>query len=96
MKFSNNPFDTKIILLYNNYVIQRDKGYKIMTRKQMKKLAKELYKCEQIHQSDSSSKEEKSQADNRIMQITNQIMALNDGINIMLEIDVMVQDLATK
>lgn len=67
-----------------------------MTRKQMKKLAKELYQCEQIHQNESSSKEEKSWAENRIMQITNQIMALNDGINILLEIDVMVQDLATQ
>ena len=66
-----------------------------MTRKQMKNLAKELYECEQIHQNESSSKEEKSRADNRIIQITNQIMALNDGINIMLEIDTMVQDLAT-
>lgn len=66
-----------------------------MTRKQMKKLAKKLYECEQIHQNESSSKEEKSRADNRIIQITNQIMALNDGINIMLEIDTMVQDLAT-
>lgn len=67
-----------------------------MTRKQMKKLAKELYQCEQIHQNESSSKEEKSRAENRIMQTTNQIMALNDGINILLEIDVMVQDLATQ
>lgn len=67
-----------------------------MTRKQMKKLAKKLYQCEQIHQNESSSKEEKSRAENRIMQITNQIMALNDGINILLEIDVMVQDLATQ
>lgn len=66
-----------------------------MTRKQMKKLAQELYECEQIHQNETSSKEEKSRADNRIMQITNQIMSLSDGINIMLEIDTMVQDLAT-
>ena len=66
-----------------------------MTRKQMKKLAQELYKCEQIRQNETSSKEEKSRADNRIMQITNQIMSLSDGINIMLEIDTMVQDLAT-
>lgn len=67
-----------------------------MTRKQMKKLAKELYECELIHQDDSSSKEEKARADSRVMQITNQIMALHDGINIMLEIDVMVQNLASK
>lgn len=67
-----------------------------MTRKQMKKLAQEIYNCELIHQNEESSKEEKSRADNRIMQITNQIMALKDGINVMLEIDTIVQDLAAK
>lgn len=67
-----------------------------MTRKQMKKLAKELYECECIHQNETSSKEEKARADNRIIQLTNQIMALHDGLNIMLEIDVMVQGLANQ
>lgn len=67
-----------------------------MTRKQMKKLAKELYECECIHQDETSSKEEKARADNRIIQLTNQIMALHDGLNIMLEIDVMVQGLANQ
>lgn len=67
-----------------------------MTRKQVKKLAKEIYDCEQIHNNASSSMEEKSRAENRIIQITNQIMALHDGINVMLEIDTMVQDLVTK
>lgn len=64
-----------------------------MTRKQMKKLAKEFYNSELIHQSETSSKEEKSQAEQRIMQLTNQIMALHDGINILLEIDLYVQEL---
>ncbi len=67
-----------------------------MTRKQMRKLAKEIYSCELVHQNENSSKEEKSRADARIMQLTNQIMALHDGINIMLEIDLMVQKLANK
>ena len=66
-----------------------------MTKKQMKKLAKEFYECEQIHQS-SSSKEEKARADKRIMQLTNLIMALPDGINVMLEIDTLVQQLANE
>lgn len=67
-----------------------------MTRKQMKKLAQEIYNCELIHSNESSSKEDKSRADSRIMQITGQIMALQDGINIMLEIDTLVQQLAAK
>lgn len=64
-----------------------------MTRKQIKKLAKEFYKCELVHQSETSSKEEKSQAERQIMQLTNQIMSLQDGINILLEIDLYIQDL---
>lgn len=67
-----------------------------MTRKQMKKLAKEIYDCECIHEDESSSREDKSRAENRIMQISNQVMALKDGINIMLEIDTIVQDLISK
>lgn len=67
-----------------------------MTNKQMKKLAKEIYECELIHADPSSSKEEKSRADDRIMQITNQIMMSKDGVNAMLEIDTLVQDLANK
>lgn len=67
-----------------------------MTRKQMKKLAKEMYDCELIHSSEISSAEEKSRAEKRIIQLINQIMALSDGINIMLEIDIMVQQMASK
>lgn len=62
----------------------------------MKKLAKEIYECELIHEDESSSKEEKSRAEDRIMQLSNQVMALHDGINIMLEIDLIVQDLLSK
>lgn len=56
----------------------------------MKKFAEEIYQCELIHQSEDASKEEKARAENRIMQLTNQIMALPDGINALLEIDVLV------
>ncbi len=61
-----------------------------MTRKQMKKFADEIYKCELIHQDENSSKEEKALAENRIMQLTNQIMVFPDGINALLEIDVLI------
>lgn len=67
-----------------------------MTQKQMKKLAKEIYNCELIYENESSSTEEKSRAEKRIMQITNQIMAMKDGINTLLEIDILVQELASK
>lgn len=61
-----------------------------MTRKQMKKFADEIYKCELIRQDENSSKEEKAHAEDRIMQLTNQIMALPDGINALLEIDALI------
>lgn len=61
-----------------------------MTRKQMKRFADEIYKCELIHQDENSSKEAKSRAETRIISLTNQIMALPDGINALLEIDAMI------
>lgn len=61
-----------------------------MTRKQMNKFAQEIYQCELTHQNENSSKEEKAQAENRIMQLTNQIMCLPDGFNVLMEIDAIV------
>jgi DNA-directed RNA polymerase beta' subunit len=62
----------------------------------MKKLAQEIYSCELVHENESSTKEEKARAESRIIQLTNQIMALHDGANIMLEIDNMIQGLVSK
>ena len=67
-----------------------------MTRKQMKKLAKQLYEQELIHQNPDSSKEEKNKAEDKIMQLTNYIMCLPDGFNIFCEIDIIIQDFITK
>lgn len=67
-----------------------------MTKKQTRKLAKEIYDNELIRQDPSSSKEEKSRAEARIMTLTNQIMALNNGMEVMLEVDEIIQGLAKK
>ena len=67
-----------------------------MTRKQMKKFADEIYNCELVHQNENSSKEDKAHAENRIIQLTNQIMALPDGVNALLEIDALVASKITK
>lgn len=61
-----------------------------MTRKQMKKFANEIYNCELIHQNENASKEDKAHAEDRIIQLTKQIMAFPDGINALLEIDALV------
>lgn len=61
-----------------------------MTHKQLRKIAREIFSCEKIRQDESSTKEEKTRAENRIIQITNQ---LQYNVEDMLEIDGMVQDL---
>lgn len=61
-----------------------------MTRKQMKKFANEIYNCELVHQNENASKEDKAHAEDRIIQLTKQIMAFPDGINALLEIDALV------
>lgn len=61
-----------------------------MTRKQIKKFANEIYNCELVHQNENASKEDKAHAEDRIIQLTKQIMAFPDGINALLEIDALV------
>ncbi len=67
-----------------------------MTRKQMKKIAKEIYNCELIRQNEFSTEEDKRKADNRVVEITGQIMTLQNGMNILLEIDALIQQLRNK
>lgn len=64
-----------------------------MTRKQMKKLADKLFKLEQIHQNPSASKEAKLDAEKQIIQITNMVACLPDGLNVMLQVDELTQNL---
>lgn len=61
-----------------------------MTKKQMKKLAKELAELELIHQT-SLDKEEVIRAENRIMNITNQISTEPNALLLMMQIDELVQ-----
>ena len=67
-----------------------------MTRKQMKKLAKELYDCERIHSDPNSSKEEKTLIEEKIMSLTNSILSEKNGMSLMLKIDTLVQELMLK
>lgn len=64
-----------------------------MTNKQLKKLARQIYQQELIHQDSSSSKEDKSQAEAEIMRLTNMIMSFPDGMDCIVQIDDMVQKL---
>lgn len=64
-----------------------------MTRKQMKKYAREVYQCEQVHRDENASEGAKKEADRRVMSLTRQIMTLKDGMQILLEIDSLVQNM---
>ena len=61
-----------------------------MTKKQMRKLAKEIIELEKIHRNKDSSPAAVRQAEERIVQITNMLMCLPGGMEAMLEIDEMV------
>ena len=62
-----------------------------MTKKQMRKIVKEIVELEKIHRNPESSSEAVSKAEKRIIQITNNLSCLPDGMNIMMEIDAMIQ-----
>lgn len=62
-----------------------------MTKKQKQKFAREIFKYEQIHQNPSSSKEDKSQAEQKIMSLTESIMSEKNGLDLLNEIDEIIQ-----
>lgn len=65
-----------------------------MTKKQMRKIAQEVYDLNLTHDSVESSDEEKIRAEKRIMSITNQIMCLPRGIEVLGEIDSIIQKIS--
>lgn len=62
-----------------------------MTLKQMTKHADNIVKWELIHRDPNSSDEEKQRAESNILQLSNMLMCLPHGIEIMGDIDVLVQ-----
>lgn len=67
-----------------------------MTKKQMRKIAQEVYDLNLIHDNPESSSEEKARAEKRIMTITKQIMCLQGYMEILGDIDSMVQQITKK
>lgn len=63
-----------------------------MTQKKIRKLADEIVKLELIHRNPKTSKDEVNRTEKRIIQLTNMINALPDGMNIMLQIDDMIYE----
>lgn len=64
-----------------------------MTKKQMRKVAQEVYDLNVVHDNPNSSDDEKSRAEKRIISITKQIMCLPRGMETLGEIDALVQQI---
>lgn len=62
-----------------------------MTKKQMRKIADEIYFLNLAHDDPATSSDEKSRAEKRIISITKQIMCLPRGVEILSDIDELVQ-----
>lgn len=63
-----------------------------MTQKKIRKLANEIVELELKHQNPSISKEEKDQVEKRIIQLTNTISVLPNGMDILIQIDELIYD----
>ena len=63
----------------------------VMTRKQIRKLAEQITKLELIHRNPDSSKEEKTQAESQIIQLSCMFEQVPGGIEAMFEVDELVQ-----
>ena len=62
-----------------------------MTRKQIRKFADKITEQELIVRNPASSKEAKSRAENRIIQLSGMLACLPDGLDVMTEIDELIQ-----
>lgn len=67
-----------------------------MTKKQMRKIAHDIYEQNMIHDDPNSSQDEKVRAERRIISLTQQILALPRGVELLDEIDVMIQNIINK
>lgn len=67
-----------------------------MTKKQVRKIAQEIYDLNLTHDNPDSSQDEKARAEKRIISITKQIMCLPRGIETLGEIDSLVQQIIKK
>lgn len=69
-----------------------------MTKKQMRKIAHDIYEQNVIHDDPNSSQEDKDRAEQRIISLTQQILTSSKarGLEVLDEIDAMIQELINK
>ena len=67
-----------------------------MTKKQLRKYAHQMCECQNIYENQELPKEDRLKAGKKIENITNQILSLPNGMDILMELDTMVLDLISK
>ena len=66
-----------------------------MTRKQIKKNAEKILAWEKVHSDPLAPEQDKRSAENNILQLTNMLMAMPNGIALLAEIDDIIQQQIT-
>lgn len=64
-----------------------------MTKKQKRKIAQEIVQYELIRSNPNSTKDEINEAEKMIFLLTNKIVSVPNGLELMVEIDDLVQEL---
>lgn len=67
-----------------------------MTKKQKRKIAQEIVQYELIRSNPNSTKDEINSAENMIFLLTNKIVSVPNGLELMVEIDDLVQELISE
>ena len=67
-----------------------------MTKKQKRKIAQEIVQYELIRSNPNSTKDEINEAEKMIFLLTNKIVSVPNGLELMVEIDDLVQELISK
>lgn len=67
-----------------------------MTKKQKRKIAQEIVQYELIRSNPDSTKDEINEAEKMIFLLTNKIVSVPNGLELMVEIDDLVQELISQ
>lgn len=67
-----------------------------MTKKQKRKIAQEIVQYELIRSNPNSTKDEINEAEKMIFLLTNKIVSVPNGLELMVEIDDLVQELISQ
>lgn len=61
-----------------------------MTKKQLRKIADEIIQLDKVYNDEESTHEQKARAEKRMSQITNMLMCLPNGLELLDEVDYLI------